>query len=87
MRNHLAALMAAAAVLGSGALPSAWAGIPAAVVAKTCHAGFVHAKVGGKEKCLHSGEFCATRYNNDYKRYGFKCVKGRLHRRQVGSGY
>jgi uncharacterized membrane protein len=86
MRHRLATLLAAAVILGAGALPAP-AGSSTAIVAKKCHAGYVHARIGGKEKCLHSGEVCSQRYANDYKRYGFKCVGGRLHRRKVGSGY
>jgi hypothetical protein len=48
--------------------------------AKKCHAGYVRAVIGGKVKCLHSGQFCATRYNRSYRRYGFICVNGRLRR-------
>jgi len=46
----------------------------AAHTAKTCSAGYVHAVIGGAEKCLHRGEFCAHRYERQYERYGFHCV-------------
>jgi hypothetical protein len=86
MRHRVASLLAGAVILGVGALPSASAGTPLAIVAKKCRAGYVHARIGGQEKCLHSGEFCSKRYARDYQRYGFKCVHGHL-RRHVGSGY
>ncbi len=33
----------------------------------------VAAVVGGKHECLGSGEYCATRYEREYERYGFVC--------------
>jgi hypothetical protein len=45
---------------------------------KTCSSRFVHGVVGGQEKCLHAGEFCAARYKRQYPRYGFRCIAGRL---------
>ena len=86
MRQRLVTILAAGALLGAGALPSPSAGSPSAVAAKKCHAGYVHARIGGQEKCLHSGEFCSARYASQYRRYGFKCVHGRLHR-SVGGLY
>lgn len=38
------------------------------------------AKVGGQTKCLGRGQFCAPRYQSDYRRAGFRCAsdgKGR----------
>jgi len=59
---------------------------PAAQAAarKTCSPGYVHAVIGGQEKCLKAGEFCAARYEKDYEKYGFTCVNGHL--RTLGSG-
>jgi hypothetical protein len=48
------------------------------VAHKTCSSRFVHGVIGGQEKCLHAGEFCAARYKRQYPRYGFRCVAGRL---------
>jgi hypothetical protein len=33
----------------------------------------VPATIGGKHKCLGAGEYCATRYERQYERYGFEC--------------
>jgi hypothetical protein len=33
----------------------------------------VSAVIGGEHKCLGSGEYCATRYQRQYERYGFVC--------------
>jgi hypothetical protein len=59
--------------VGLGTTPA-----PAASIAKTCSHGFVHAVIGGKQKCLHRGEFCSRRYASQYVTYGFHCRTGRL---------
>ncbi len=33
----------------------------------------VPAVIGGKHECLGAGEYCATRYERQYERYGFVC--------------
>jgi hypothetical protein len=33
----------------------------------------VPAVIGGAHKCLGAGEYCATRYERQYERYGFVC--------------
>lgn len=33
----------------------------------------VPATIGGRHKCLGPGEYCATRYERQYERYGFVC--------------
>jgi hypothetical protein len=40
--------------------------------------------IGGRHKCLGVGEYCATRYERQYVRYGFECVGSppRLRRRR-----
>lgn len=45
---------------------------PAASAAKVCHRG-TPARIGGAQKCLQSGEYCATRYESQYERYGYAC--------------
>ena len=52
---------------------------PIATAAKSCSAGFTHGVIGGAEKCLRAGEFCAAGHASQYPRYGFRCVGGRLH--------
>ena len=70
----LATLAAAfAAGTASPAAPAVHAG-PAAVV-KTCSSGYKHAVIGGQEKCLRAGQFCTHRYDSQYRRYGYRCVR------------
>jgi hypothetical protein len=45
---------------------------PAATTAKVCHRG-IPARIGGASKCLQAGEYCATRYERQYERYGYEC--------------
>jgi hypothetical protein len=38
--------------------------------------------IGGQQKCLRRGEFCAHRYASQYRRYHFSCsyyVSGEYH--------
>ena len=68
-------LVAVALAIGfAGAAPAVAPAHPSHV-AKTCSAGFVHGVIGGRQKCLRRGEFCAHRYNSQYHRYGYRCVR------------
>ncbi|HWH93964.1 MAG TPA: hypothetical protein VNT03_08880 [Baekduia sp.] len=81
MRRRIVALLATAALVGiPAAAPAAThqPNAPVAVAAKTCGAGYTHAVIGGQHKCLRRGQFCATRYAKQYRRYGFTCTAGRL---------
>ncbi|HEX6700649.1 MAG TPA: hypothetical protein VF101_07960 [Gaiellaceae bacterium] len=76
-RSRVALLgVALLAALGAAQLAPAQ---PAArapyAVSKTCSAGYTHAVIGGAEKCLRAGEFCAHRYDSQYRRYGFRCIR------------
>ena len=42
-------------------------------VAKSCSSGYTHAVIG--EKCLRAGEFCAHRYDWQYRRYCHRCIR------------
>jgi hypothetical protein len=81
-RNWVVAVVAA---LGLALVPaSGIAGSPphpAAVAAKTCSASYTHAVIGGAQKCLRRGEYCAVAYRSTYRRYGFTCSgsPARLH--------
>jgi hypothetical protein len=66
----LAALIGAAATAG-----------PAGSSAGACRAGTKRAVIGGKVKCLRSGQSCSGRYQAAYKKYGFTCVSGHLRKR------
>ena len=67
----------------SGALTLTAPGVGGAPTADSasCKAGFKPARIGGKFKCLKSGQPCAKRYQQAYRRYGFTCVSGHLKRR------
>ena len=73
MRRALA-VAAIVVALGAPAAATAWTA-PTATIAKTCSAGYTHAVIGGAEKCLRAGQFCAHRYDRRYHRYGFNCRK------------
>jgi hypothetical protein len=48
--------------------------LPAAADAKTCSGSYTHAVIGGAQKCLRAGEYCARADKRQYARYGFTCV-------------
>jgi hypothetical protein len=69
----------AAIVAASIAVPVA---APVGAAAKSCRSGYTHAVIGGQEKCLHAGEFCARRYQRQYIHYHYTCnyyVRRRWH--------
>jgi hypothetical protein len=75
MRRYLAIV---GAVLGFAFIAGPPAGAtnqPSAISAKTCSASYVHAVIGGEQKCLRRGEFCAHGEARQYRRYGFSCTK------------
>ena len=54
--------------------------------AHACKAGFRHAIVGGKHRCLKAGQRCQRRYDAQYHRYGFHCHGARLTRNRPPAG-
>ena len=70
LRTITAVLLSAVAV----ALPTSVqaTAAPIATGAKVCHRG-TPARIGGAQKCLQAGEYCARRYERQYERYGFEC--------------
>ena len=46
--------------------------------ATACERGSVAARVGGKRVCLRAGNRCEKRYDRQYRKHGFRCVKDRL---------
>jgi hypothetical protein len=62
---------------------------PTASISKTCSAGYVHAIILGRQKCLRRGEFCThtRRAERDYRRYHFSCAnrdrRGNYHLRRT----
>jgi hypothetical protein len=75
MRPHVAKLTVILGLALATGLPTGAPARPAAMIAKTCRSGYVHAVIGGEQKCLHRGEFCAHRYDRQYRRYGFRCAR------------
>jgi hypothetical protein len=47
--------------------------VPASASAKTCSGDYVHAVIGGEQKCLGRGEYCAVRDKRQYPKYGYIC--------------
>jgi hypothetical protein len=69
--NAMRTLVAiAAAALAIGGVPAVSSAEPVARMACTRD---VPAVIGGAHKCLGAGEYCATRYERQYERYGFVC--------------
>jgi hypothetical protein len=72
VRKSFAALAAAAALTFGGAVATA----PAApTVHPQAQAACKSARIGGARKCIAAGQFCARRYERDYRRYGYTCSK------------
>ncbi|MEA2251604.1 MAG: hypothetical protein QOI62_3077 [Solirubrobacteraceae bacterium] len=73
MRRFIVAAIAALGLVGvaPAATPAA---PPASIARKTCSGSFTHGVIGGVQKCLRRGEFCAHGYDRQYRRYGFRCV-------------
>ena len=87
MRRRLTAALAATA-LALGVPVAGTAGATAQqqhTAAPIAQAACIHAKIGGKRKCIARGQYCARRYERDYERYGFTCShrdrRGRWHLR------
>ncbi|WP_157592466.1 hypothetical protein [Solirubrobacter soli] len=59
------------------------AAVAGASVNPIAHAACKQARIGGQSKCIARGQYCARRYQRDYRRYGFSCSKvdrnGRYH--------
>ena len=80
MRRWIVAGAVALGLIATGPI-AAIAAPPAyrpSVASKSCTAGYTHARIGGSEKCLRRGQFCASAFKRQYVRYGFRCVVGRL---------
>ena len=78
LRTHVLGwlLGAVIAIAAIGAAPT-----PAA--ASMAQSACTSARIGGQHKCIARGQYCARRYQRDYRRYGFSCSKrdyrGRYH--------
>lgn len=74
LRRRARRLAAVAALTASFAVVPAVA--PHSPVVDQAAAACSYHSVGGKRKCLAPGEFCAIRYQSDYRRAGFVCGRG-----------
>jgi hypothetical protein len=64
MKRRLAVIvLAAVTAFGASGAHASRSLVPPDAVAKTCSSGYTHAVIGGLEKCLRAGEFCAHRYD------------------------
>ena len=73
MKRKLLAVAAVTTLLGAAGATS-----PSVAPAKPCSAGWKHAALPSGHKCLRAGQFCASRYDSSYHRYGYHCHTGRL---------
>ena len=71
----LAAVLAALSVAAVAPNSTQARGLAPSAITKTCSAGYRHAVIGGAQKCLRAGEFCAHRYDRQYRRYGYRCTR------------
>jgi len=69
-RMSASALIATALTTMALAVPGVGGAQPVARIACSQD---VPAVIGGAHKCLGAGEYCATRYERQYERYGFVC--------------
>jgi hypothetical protein len=80
MRKRTIAFFVAAALIGGAPAASA---STASSSGATAHASCTRATIGGKHKCIARGQFCARRYQRDYRRNGYSCSRrdrrGRYH--------
>ncbi len=75
MRPHrrvIPPLIATALATVALAVPAPSVGQPMAHIACSRD---VPATIGGRHKCLGAGEYCSTRYEREYERYGFECSR------------
>lgn len=77
MKRRAIAVIATIAATLTVALGAPVAIAPSAF-AKPCSDGYTHAVLPTGHKCLRRGQYCATRYDRTYHRYGYHCHTGRL---------
>ncbi|MDO8184687.1 hypothetical protein Q5424_04980 [Conexibacter sp. JD483] len=81
MRRRLIGVLAGASLIAVvPAVPVAAAPSKDSPVAQ---AACTRAKIGGQSRCIARGQYCAKRYESDYRKYGYSCSKkdrrGRWH--------
>ena len=86
-KTRIAIVLALSAVLtgllGSSAIGATTtnghqASTPLRFASTSCPKGSKPATIGGKVKCLKSGQTCAKRYQKAYRKHGFTCINGHL---------
>jgi hypothetical protein len=74
-RLLFAAVASVVALAGGSAAQARPTHFSPVAIAKSCSASYRHAVIGGAEKCLRAGQYCAQRYDRQYRRYGYRCIK------------
>jgi hypothetical protein len=78
-------IRAVAAVVGASAAMAvpvlAASEASTAVAAPRAGVACIHARIGGHRVCLGAGRTCAHRYEHQYLRHGFTCVRANRHSR------
>ena len=75
-RTRIAVLVAALSLAGAVPVAATTSNEEnRAVAAKRCGSGYTHAVINGSHKCLRRGQFCSSRADSHYHRYGYHCHK------------
>ena len=74
MNPHSTARVGGGAAVAAAAATLAFALGPAAPVAPA-KSNCKSARIAGKHRCLTAGQSCTHRYEKQYVKYGFSCVK------------
>lgn len=76
--RRIAAVVAALGLIGivsaSQATASQLSVTATAADAKSCGGGYTSGVINGSQKCLRRGQYCSHSADNQYRRYGFRCI-------------
>jgi hypothetical protein len=74
LRRRLSTYLAIASLaLGGAAAAGATTQAAPASLDQPAASACKSARIGGRHKCIAAGQFCAKRYERDYRRYGYTC--------------
>jgi hypothetical protein len=74
LRRRVTTYLALAALaLGGATAAGATTRAPPAALNHPTASACKSARIGGRHKCIAAGQFCAKRYQRDYRRYGYTC--------------
>jgi hypothetical protein len=59
-------------------VPAGEASASTSVSAHSCSSSYTHAVLSYGHRCLRRGQFCSMGEQSNYRRYGYRCVSGRL---------